>query len=128
VILRGGKAPNYDADSVAAACKALAASQLPATLMVDCSHANSSKQHESSSTWRAASQLRLPAARPACSADGRKPSAGRRPEVHAGQGRRRASLSYGQSITDACLGWDHSLELLDTLSKVGARTRANAHA
>ena len=46
VILRGGKAPNYDAASVAAACKELAAAKLPATLMVDCSHANSSKQHE----------------------------------------------------------------------------------
>ena len=46
VILRGGKTPNYDAASVAAACKDLEAAKLPATLMVDCSHANSSKQHE----------------------------------------------------------------------------------
>ena len=46
VILRGGKAPNYDAASVAAACKELDAAGLPATLMVDCSHANSSKQHQ----------------------------------------------------------------------------------
>ncbi len=46
VILRGGKAPNYDAQSVAAACKDLVAAGLPPTLMVDFSHANSSKQHE----------------------------------------------------------------------------------
>ena len=46
VILRGGKAPNYDAASVNAACKELEAAKLPCTLMVDCSHANSSKQHE----------------------------------------------------------------------------------
>ena len=46
VILRGGKEPNYDAASVASACKDLEAAKLPATLMVDCSHANSSKQHE----------------------------------------------------------------------------------
>ena len=46
VILRGGKAPNYDAQSVAAACADLEKAHLPATLMVDCSHANSSKQHE----------------------------------------------------------------------------------
>ena len=46
VILRGGKAPNYDAASVAAACKDLEAAELPPPLMVDCSHANSSKQHE----------------------------------------------------------------------------------
>ncbi len=46
VILRGGKTPNYDAVSVAAACAKLQKSKLPPTLMVDCSHANSSKQHE----------------------------------------------------------------------------------
>jgi len=46
VILRGGKAPNYDATSVAAACKDLEAAKLPPKLMVDCSHANSSKQHQ----------------------------------------------------------------------------------
>src|SRR3954454_17650113 len=46
VILRGGKSPNYDADSVAVACRDLEAAKLPPVLMVDCSHANSSKQHE----------------------------------------------------------------------------------
>ena len=46
VILRGGKAPNYDAASVAAACKEIEAAKLDCALMVDCSHANSSKQHE----------------------------------------------------------------------------------
>src|SRR5437870_4133378 len=46
VILRGGKTPNYDAAHVEAACKDLEAAKLPCTLMVDCSHANSSKQHE----------------------------------------------------------------------------------
>jgi 3-deoxy-7-phosphoheptulonate synthase len=46
VILRGGKAPNYDATSVAAACQDLAKAGLAPSLMVDCSHANSSKQHQ----------------------------------------------------------------------------------
>jgi len=46
VILRGGKAPNYDAASVNAACQELEKAKLPASLMVDCSHANSNKQHE----------------------------------------------------------------------------------
>src|SRR5689334_22294221 len=46
VILRGGKAPNYDAASVELACRELEATKMTATLMVDCSHANSSKQHE----------------------------------------------------------------------------------
>src|SRR6266404_8734957 len=46
VILRGGKTPNYDAEHVAAACKEIEAAKLECTLMIDCSHANSSKQHE----------------------------------------------------------------------------------
>ena len=46
VILRGGKTPNYDEASVSAACKDLESAKLPCALMVDCSHANSSKQHE----------------------------------------------------------------------------------
>ncbi|MFN4162186.1 MAG: 3-deoxy-7-phosphoheptulonate synthase, partial [Stenotrophomonas sp.] len=46
VILRGGKLPNYDADSVAIACQQLADAKLPARVMVDCSHGNSQKQHE----------------------------------------------------------------------------------
>ena len=46
VILRGGKAPNYDAASVAAACAEIEAAKLHCTLMVDCSHANSGKQYE----------------------------------------------------------------------------------
>ena len=46
VILRGGKAPNYDAAHVAAAGQELEAAKLPNRLMIDCSHANSSKQHE----------------------------------------------------------------------------------
>src|SRR6187399_2352748 len=45
VILRGGKTPNYDAASIAAACMEIEAAKLPCTLMVDCSHANSSKDH-----------------------------------------------------------------------------------
>ncbi|HZE91755.1 MAG TPA: 3-deoxy-7-phosphoheptulonate synthase, partial [Rhizobacter sp.] len=46
VILRGGKTPNYDTASVAAACRDLEAAKLPPALMVDCSHANSGKQHD----------------------------------------------------------------------------------
>jgi 3-deoxy-7-phosphoheptulonate synthase len=66
VILRGGKAPNYDAHSVAAACKALAA-HLPATLMVDCSHANSSKQHEKQLDVARSIGAQVAGGRPACS-------------------------------------------------------------
>jgi 3-deoxy-7-phosphoheptulonate synthase len=87
VILRGGKAPNYDAASVAAACKEIEAAKLPCRLMIDCSHANSSKQHKNRSTWqrhRRAAGRRQPLH---LRRDGRKPPAGRRAEVQPRQGR-----------------------------------------
>ena len=68
VILRGGKAPNYDAASVNAACKELEAAKLMPTLMVDCSHANSSKQHEKQLEVAATSPARSPRPRATCSA------------------------------------------------------------
>src|SRR5690606_23168667 len=46
IILRGGKAPNYDAHSVQAACEELGRAKLPARLMIDCSHANANKQYK----------------------------------------------------------------------------------
>ena len=90
VILRGGKAPNYDAASVAAACKDLEAAKLPATLMVDCSHANSSKQHDKQIdvAREIASQVCQGLAQRVRS-DGGKPPELRRPEIQRRQGRSR---------------------------------------
>jgi 3-deoxy-7-phosphoheptulonate synthase len=117
VILRGGKAPNYDAASVNAACKDLEAAKLPATLMVDCSHANSAKQHEK----------QLDVARDIAGqvAGGSRQVFGLMVESHLNPGAQKftpgkddpKALSYGQSITDACLSWDDSLELLEGLSQ-----------
>ncbi len=125
VILRGGKAPNYDADSIAAACKALAASQLPTTLMVDCSHANSSKQHEKQRDVARSIADQI--------ASGSTSVFGLMVESHLLAGAQKftpgkddaSALEYGQSITDACLSWDHSVDLLETLSKavLARRTR-----
>lgn len=116
VILRGGKAPNYDAASVTAACKELEASKLPATLMVDCSHANSSKQHEK----------QLDVARDIAGqvASGSQQIFGLMVESHLNPGAQKftpgkddaSALEYGKSITDACLSWDDSLKVLDILS------------
>jgi 3-deoxy-7-phosphoheptulonate synthase len=124
VILRGGKAPNYDAASVAAACKDLEAAKLPATLMVDCSHANSSKQHEKqldvARDIAAQVACRLaPGVRP----DDGKPPERRRAEVHAGKDQ-ASELEYGKSITDACIGWGDSLQVLDVLSESVKTRRA----
>ena len=117
VILRGGKAPNYDAASVATACADLAAAKLPATLMVDCSHANSSKQHQKQIdvAQDIAAQIR----------SGSHSVFGVMVESHLQGGAQKfspgqddvAGLAYGQSITDACLNWDDSAQVLATLSE-----------
>jgi 3-deoxy-7-phosphoheptulonate synthase len=116
VILRGGKTPNYDADSVAAACKELDAAKLPPTLMVDCSHANSSKQHERQVdvARNIASQI----------AGGARQVFGVMVESHLQGGAQKftpgkddsSKLEYGKSITDACLDWDQSLAVLEFLA------------
>jgi 3-deoxy-7-phosphoheptulonate synthase len=124
VILRGGKAPNYDAASVAEACAELEKSKLPQTLMVDCSHANSSKQHEK--------QLDVAADIAKQVAGGSKQVFGVMVESHLNAGAQKFTpgkdktdkLAYGQSITDACLGWDHSLQALEVLSKAVLARRA----
>ena len=117
VILRGGKTPNYDTASVAEACQALSAARLPATLMVDCSHANSSKQHER--------QLDVAKDIAAQVAGGSRSVFGLMVESHLQPGAQKftpgkddaKTLEYGKSITDACLSWEHSLEVLQALSE-----------
>ena len=126
VILRGGKAPNYDVVNVTAACKELAASGLPATLMVDCSHANSSKQHEK----------QVEVARDIASqvSSGSRQVFGLMVESHLNPGAQKFTpgkddanaLEYGKSITDACLSWDDSLTVLETLSTAVLARRACA--
>jgi 3-deoxy-7-phosphoheptulonate synthase len=112
VILRGGKQPNYDAASVDAACQELAKAGLDPVLMVDFSHANSSKQHENQLlvAQDIANQL----------GQGEARIFGVMVESHLVAGRQDLKpgqpLTYGQSITDACLGWEDSVKLLDILA------------
>ncbi len=116
VILRGGKGPNYDAASVAGACQDLAAAKLPASLMVDFSHANSAKQHEK----------QLDVARDIAGqiASGSRSVFGVMVESHLNGGAQKftpgkddaSKLAYGQSITDACLNWGDSVQSLQILS------------
>ncbi|THF62320.1 3-deoxy-7-phosphoheptulonate synthase AroG [Pseudothauera nasutitermitis] len=113
VILRGGKAPNYDAASVDAACKELAAAGVPGKVMIDFSHANSSKQH----------RRQIDVARDV----GGQMSAGDDRvigvmiESHIHEGRQDlvpgCELEYGKSITDACIGWEDSVAVLDVLAE-----------
>ncbi len=124
VILRGGKAPNFDAASVEAACQELVKAKLPARLMVDCSHANSSKQHEK--------QVEVAKDIADQISGGSTRVFGVMVESHLKAGAQKftpgkddaAKLTYGQSITDACLGWDESLASLEVLSQAVATRRA----
>ena len=118
VILRGGKVPNYDAAHVDAACKEIAAAGLAARLMVDASHANSNKRFKQQIevVTDTASQL----------AAGDERIIGVMVESHLVEGRQDLvpgqPLEYGKSITDACLGWEDSLMVLEMLAK-GVRAR-----
>ena len=116
VILRGGKAPNYDAASVAAACAELETNKLACRLMIDCSHANSEKRHER--------QLDVARNVGAQIAGGGECVFGVMVESHLKAGNQKfsagrdnpAALEYGKSITDACLGWEDSVEVLTILA------------
>ena len=124
VILRGGKAPNYDEASVAAACGELEAARLAPRLMVDCSHANSSKQHgrQVEVAHDIAGQV----------AKGSHQVFGLMVESHLQAGAQKFTpgkddprrLEYGQSITDACLGWPDSVQVLEILSQAVKARRA----
>jgi len=119
IILRGGAAPNYDAQHVASACAELSAAQLRPAVMIDASHANSRKNHENQSAVCAdvASQI----------AGGERRIAGVMIESHLVAGRQDVvagkPLTYGQSVTDACLGWDSSVAILEGLHEAVAARR-----
>src|SRR6186713_343050 len=113
VILRGGKAPNFDAASVEGACRDLAAAGLRQHLMIDFSHANSSKQYQKQAEVGADVARQLAA--------GERRIAGVMIESHINPGRHDLmpgrALDYGVSVTDACLGWAETEGLLDTLAE-----------
>ena len=112
VILRGGKEPNYDAAHVDAAAREIAAGALAARLMIDASHANSSKDFKR--------QIEVCAEIAGQLAHGEERIIGVMVESHLVEGRQNLvseqALEYGQSITDACLGWDDSLVVLEQLA------------
>jgi 3-deoxy-7-phosphoheptulonate synthase len=122
VILRGGKTPNYDSQSVADACQSLEAAKLHPSLMIDVSHANSSKQHERQIVVAqdVADQLSAKS----------KSIFGVMIESHFKGGAQKftpgkddpSKLEYGQSITDPCIDWDDSVKVLEILAK-GIRNR-----
>jgi 3-deoxy-7-phosphoheptulonate synthase len=113
VILRGGKKPNYDAASVDAASKQLASAGLAQRLMIDLSHSNSEKdfKRQVNVCHAVAEQI----------AGGDDRIMGVMIESHLKEGRQDLlpgkELAYGQSITDACIGWEDTVQLLDELAE-----------
>jgi 3-deoxy-7-phosphoheptulonate synthase len=124
IILRGGSKPNYDAGSVAVASRALEQAGLQTQLMVDFSHANSLKQHE-----RQKDVCRDVAAQIGA---GNPDIAGVMIESHLQAGRQDVvpgqPLVYGQSITDACVGWEDTVEMLESLAAAARARRLAAPA
>jgi 3-deoxy-7-phosphoheptulonate synthase len=123
IILRGGTAPNYQAPCVEEAATMLKAAGLPPRVMIDFSHANSSKQHH----------RQIEVGSDVCSqlASGDSRIMGVMIESHLEEGRQDVvpgrELVFGKSITDACLGWNDSRDLLTALSTaVQARRSARS--
>ncbi|MFY1624608.1 3-deoxy-7-phosphoheptulonate synthase [Micromonospora sp. WMMD723] len=122
LVLRGGGGrPNYDAESVAGALELLRAAGLPERLVVDASHANSGKDHRN--------QPRVADDVAAQLAAGQRGIVGIMLESFLLEGRQdldpTRELTYGRSVTDACIGWDTTAEVLERLA-VAVRARRAA--
>lgn len=109
VILRGGKEPNYSSEHVKAAAEQLTQAGVTPKLMVDFSHANSRKDYKRQMevAQDVARQIR----------DGENNIMGVMVESHLVEGRQDKPVCYGQSITDACIGWEQTEELLALLAE-----------
>lgn len=123
VILRGGSdGPNYSAEHVSKACAKLEKAKLRQTLMIDCSHGNSSKLHKNQPivAQNIADQL----------ASGSKNVFGVMIESNIVEGNQKLNpgvtdvktLKYGQSVTDACIDWTTTIQVLDVLAN-GVKAR-----
>jgi 3-deoxy-7-phosphoheptulonate synthase len=122
VILRGGKTPNFDAANVDAACQTIRAAGLNACVMIDASHGNSSKKYDNQPKVIDAIAQQLEA--------GEARIGGVMIESHLVAGRQDLvpgkPLVYGQSITDACVDWDTSVQMLDRLAAAVKQRRAQS--
>ncbi|UOO81889.1 3-deoxy-7-phosphoheptulonate synthase AroG [Uruburuella testudinis] len=109
VILRGGKEPNYSSEHVKAAAEQLQKAGVTPKLMVDCSHANSRKDYarQMEVAQDVAQQLHA----------GEDNIMGLMVESHLIEGRQDKPETYGQSITDACIGWDATETMLEMLAE-----------
>ena len=110
IILRGGKNPNYDQQSVEATLTALREADVNESIMIDASHGNSQKKFKQQIPVieNISEQIKL----------GDKNIKGIMIESHLNEGNQKISdnLTYGQSITDACMGWEDTVNCLNKLN------------
>jgi 3-deoxy-7-phosphoheptulonate synthase len=124
LVLRGANGgPNYDAASVAEAARSLVASGLTPRLLIDCSHGNSSKDYRRQPEVAADVARQIEA--------GSQAIAGVLLESHLVEGRQdivdgRRGLQYGQSVTDGCIGWDATQDVLEVLAAAVRKARQAA--
>jgi 3-deoxy-7-phosphoheptulonate synthase len=120
VILRGANhGPNYNAESVSSASEKLIAHGLPARIMIDCSHGNSSKDYRKQPQVADNIVQQIE--------QGNATIFGLMMESHLVGGRQdlkpNCTLTYGQSITDACLGWDETVPVIHRLAEAVRKRR-----
>lgn len=117
IILRGGKEPNFDTDSVASTLSALKEAEINESIMIDASHGNSQKQFKKQVSVIDSISQQIES--------GNKNISGVMIESHLVEGNQKISdsLTYGQSITDACIGWDDTVTCLEKLSNAVKKRR-----
>lgn len=122
VIMRGGRQPNFDANAVEEICARLEQAQLPVRVMIDCSHANSQKVPEQ--------QIRVAGSIGEQVGAGDRRIVGVMVESHLVGGNQELvpgePLKYGQSITDACLEFEQTEQLLENLAEAVRMRRQRA--
>ena len=118
IILRGGKEPNYDKESVESTLTALRDAEVNESIMIDASHGNSQKKFKQ----------QIPVVKSISDQiiSGNSYIKGVMIESHLNEGNQKISdkLKYGQSITDACMGWDDTLSCLDQLNLAVEKRRS----
>ena len=117
IILRGGKEPNYDSESVESTLVALREAEVNESIMIDASHGNSQKIFKQ----------QIPVVESICEQilNGNNNIRGVMIESHLNEGNQKISesLKYGQSITDACMGWEDTVNCLEMLSSAVEKKR-----
>ena len=119
IILRGGKTPNYDKDSIENTLIALREAEVNESIMIDASHGNSQKKFKEQIPVidNISNQI----------IEGNKNIKGIMIESHLNEGNQKISdnLKYGQSITDACMGWEDTIKCLENLNTAVDKKRGN---